>query len=51
MRSFAASKKGYDDSSRHRGTILEKAEYVEGAITILAEKQSLTRETYRDSRE
>lgn len=31
--------------------ILEKAEYVEEAITILAEKQSLTRETYRDSRE
>lgn len=31
--------------------ILEKAEYVEEAITILVEKQSLTRETYRDSRE
>lgn len=31
--------------------ILEKAEYVEKAITILAKKQSLDRETYRDSRE
>lgn len=31
--------------------ILEKAEYVEEAITVLAEKQSLDRATYRDSRE
>lgn len=31
--------------------ILDKAEYVEEALTILAEKQSIDRETYQSSRE
>ena len=31
--------------------ILDKAEYVEEALTVLAEKQSIDRETYQNSRE
>ena len=38
-------------SAEIEARILDKAEYVEQAVTVLAEKQSLDRETYHENRE